>query len=297
MNIEKYAAIDIGSNAIRILIANVLDDNHENIFFSKNALVRMPIRLGQDTFTSGTISKKNIKKMVSAFMAFKLIMKIHKVVHFKVYATSALREARNRLDVINFIRDKTGILIEIIDGKKEARLISSTNLFKGIDKRSNLLCIDVGGGSTEFSIIQNGKRVLQKSFKIGTLRIINDMVSKSLWNELKKWIEKTSKNFDKLSILGTGGNINKIHKIAAINDGMPISLEVLELLYKKMSSLSYDQRIVEYQMNPDRADVILPAFKIYLNSMRWSKISKIFVPKKGLCDGMIEELYHSIKKL
>lgn len=297
MKIEKYAAIDIGSNAIRILIANVFDDNNEKFFFSKNALVRMPIRLGQDTFTTGSISKKNIKKMLSAFKAFKLIMKIHKVIHFNVYATSALREARNKLDVINFIRDKTGILIEIIDGKKEARLTSSTNFFKGIDKRSNFLNVDVGGGSTEFSIIQNGKRVLQKSFKIGTVRIINDMVPKSLWNELKKWIKKASKNFDKLSLLGTGGNINKIHKITATNDGMPISLEVLELLYKKISSLSYDQRIVEYQMNPDRADVILPAFKIYLKAMRWSKISKIFVPKKGLCDGMIEELHYSIKKL
>ena len=295
MKIEKYAAIDIGSNAIRTLIANVVTNENGNVFFSKNALVRVPIRLGEDTFTSGNISKENIKRMLRAMKAFKLLMKVHSVVDFNAYATSALREANNRTHVVELIKEKTGIKIEMIDGEKEAKLISSLNLFQGINKQSNFLYVDVGGGSTEFSLFKNGNRVIEKSFKIGTVRLLNNMVSDLLWDEVKKWIVDKTKDLEKLSILGTGGNINKIHKMTQTKEGKPITSATLHLLYEKMSLLTYNERIINYELNPDRADVILPASKIYLRAMQWSNTSKIFVPKIGLSDGMIEELYRSRK--
>lgn len=294
MRIEKYAAIDIGSNAIRMLIANAINNNGY-IFFSKNSLVRLPIRLGNDTFTFGYISKKNIKRLLEAIKAFKLIMKIHNVIDYSAYATSAMREAKNGIDVVELIKNKSGIKIELIDGEREAKLTSSLNLYKNFRKDINFLFVDVGGGSTEFSIIHNGKRVVEKSFKIGTVRNLNKTISDLLWDNIKKWITDQTKKFKKLSILGTGGNINKIHKITSTEDEKPINYRTLNLLYKKMSELTYDQRITNYQLNPDRADVILPALKIYLLAMKWSKSSEIFVPKKGLTDAMIEELYN--KKL
>jgi exopolyphosphatase/guanosine-5'-triphosphate,3'-diphosphate pyrophosphatase len=293
MKIEKYAAVDIGSNAIRVLISNVIKNEKGNIFFSKNALVRVPIRLGQDSFTSGNISNTNIKKLLDAIKAFKLIINLHNVVHFNVYATSAIREASNHSHVVQLIKNKTGIEIEVIDGKKEAKLISSLNLFQGLNKQSNFLYVDVGGGSSEFSIIQNGKRIEEKSFKIGTVRILNNLVSDLLWDEVKNWIIDKTKKFDSLLMLGTGGNINKIHKITETKDGEPISLLTIKNLHKKMSSITYNQRIIDYELNPDRADVILPALKIYIRTMQWGGVHKIFVPKIGLADGMIQELYKS----
>ena len=297
MKIEKYAAIDIGSNAIRILIANVIINNSVNVVFFKNSLVRVPIRLGEDTFTSGNISNLNIKRMLKAIKSFKLLINIHEVIGYSVYATSALREAKNKSYVIKLIKEKTGVEIEIIDGEKEAKLISSSNLFKEIYKNSNVLYVDVGGGSTEFSIMQNGKRVIEKSFRIGTVRLLKGMVSDLLWIELKNWLVKNTKTFEKLTILGTGGSIGKIQKLTQENDNKPIDLKALQLLYQKVSLMTHSERIIKYQLNPDRADVILPALNIYIKTMEWSKISEIVVPKIGLSDGMIEEIYRSKNNL
>ena len=297
MKIEKYAAIDIGSNAIRILIANVIINNSVNVVFFKNSLVRVPIRLGEDTFTSGNISNLNIKRMLKAIKSFKLLINIHEVIDYSVYATSALREAKNKSYVIKLIKKKTGVQIKIIDGEKEAKLISSSNLFKEIYKNSNVLYVDVGGGSTEFSIIQNGKRVIEKSFRIGTVRLLKGMVSDLLWIELKNWLVKNTKTFEKLTILGTGGSIGKIQKLTQENDNKPIDLKALQLLYQKVSLMTHSERIIKYQLNPDRADVILPALNIYIKTMEWSKISEIVVPKIGLSDGMIEEIYRSKNNL
>ena len=297
MKIEKYAAIDIGSNAIRILIANVIINNSVNVVFFKNSLVRVPIRLGEDTFTSGNISNLNIKRMLKAIKSFKLLINIHEVIDYSVYATSALREAKNKSYVIKLIKEKTGVEIEIIDGEKEAKLISSSNLFKEIYKNSNVLYVDVGGGSTEFSIIQNGKRVIEKSFRIGTVRLLKGVVSDLLWIELKNWLVKNTKTFEKLTILGTGGSIGKIQKLTQENDNKPIDLKALQLLYQKASLMTHSERIIKYQLNPDRADVILPALNIYIKTMEWSKISEIVVPKIGLSDGMIEEIYRSKNNL
>ena len=297
MKIEKYAAIDIGSNAIRILIANVIINNSVNVVFFKNSLVRVPIRLGEDTFTSGNISNLNIKRMLKAIKSFKLLINIHEVIDYSVYATSALREAKNKSYVIKLIKKKTGVQIKIIDGEKEAKLISSSNLFKEIYKNSNVLYVDVGGGSTEFSILQNGKRVIEKSFRIGTVRLLKGVVSDLLWIELKNWLVKNTKTFEKLTILGTGGSIGKIQKLTQENENKPIDLKALQLLYQKVSLMTHSERIIKYQLNPDRADVILPALNIYIKTMEWSKISEIVVPKIGLSDGMIEEIYRSKNNL
>ena len=297
MKIEKYAAIDIGSNALRILIANVITDNKGNINFHKNSLVRVPIRLGEDTFTKGEISKLNIKRIIKAIKAFKHIIKIHKVIDFNAYATSALREAKNSDLIVKSIKKKTGINIDLIDGKKEASLISSVNFFQGIDKKLNFLYIDVGGGSTEFSVISNGDRIYEKSFKIGTVRLLNNMVKDNIWNEIKNWIVAKTSNIHGLSLIGTGGNINKIHKITSTKDYDPISYSSIRNLSKFMEKLTYEERIVRYHLNPDRADVILPALNIYLKALKWSGSKKIYVPKTGLSDGMIQELYMNKLKI
>ena len=297
MKIEKYAAIDIGSNALRILIANVITDNKGNINFHKNSLVRVPIRLGEDTFTKGEISKLNIKRIIKAIKAFKHIIKIHKVIDFNAYATSALREAKNSDLIVKSIKKKTGIKINLIDGKKEASLISSVNFFQGIDKKLNFLYVDVGGGSTEFSVISNGDRIYEKSFKIGTVRLLNNMVKDNIWNEIKNWIVAKTSNIHGLSLIGTGGNINKIHKITSTKDYDPISYSSIRNLSKFMEKLTYEERIVRYHLNPDRADVILPALNIYLKALKWSGSKKIYVPKTGLSDGMIQELYMNKLKI
>ena len=297
MKIEKYAAIDIGSNALRILITNVITDNKGNINFHKNSLVRVPIRLGEDTFTKGEISKLNIKRIIKAIKAFKHIIKIHKVIDFNAYATSALREAKNSDLIVKSIKKKTGINIDLIDGKKEASLISSVNFFQGIDKKLNFLYVDVGGGSTEFSVISNGDRIYEKSFKIGTVRLLNNMVKDNIWNEIKNWIVAKTSNIHGLSLIGTGGNINKIHKITSTKDYDPISYSSIRNLSKFMEKLTYEERIVRYHLNPDRADVILPALNIYLKALKWSGSKKIYVPKTGLSDGMIQELYMNKLKI
>ncbi len=297
MKIEKYAAIDIGSNALRILIANVITDNKGNINFHKNSLVRVPIRLGEDTFTKGEISKLNIKRIIKAIKAFKHIIKIHKVIDFNAYATSALREAKNSDLIVKSIKKKTGINIDLIDGKKEASLISSVNFFHRIDKKLNFLYVDVGGGSTEFSVISNGDRICEKSFKIGTVRLLNNMVKDNIWNEIKNWIVAKTSNIHGLSLIGTGGNINKIHKITSTKDYDPISYSSIRNLSKFMEKLTYEERIVRYHLNPDRADVILPALNIYLKALKWSGSKKIYVPKTGLSDGMIQELYMNKLKI
>ena len=297
MKIEKYAAIDIGSNALRILITNVITDNKGNINFHKNSLVRVPIRLGEDTFTKGEISKLNIKRIIKAIKAFKHIIKIHKVIDFNAYATSALREAKNSDLIVKSIKKKTGINIDLIDGKKEASLISSVNFFQGIDRKLNFLYVDVGGGSTEFSVISNGDRIYEKSFKIGTVRLLNNMVKDNIWNEIKNWIVAKTSNIHGLSLIGTGGNINKIHKITSTKDYDPISYSSIRNLSKFMEKLTYEERIVRYHLNPDRADVILPALNIYLKALKWSGSKKIYVPKTGLSDGMIQELYMNKLKI
>ena len=289
MKIRKYAAIDIGSNAVRMLVANVVEYEKKTIFLKKS-LVRIPVRLGQDAFSEGKISEVNIKRIIKSMKAFKLLMKVHGVKDYLAFATSALREAKNGSKVVEKVLEKSGIKIEIIDGKKEAKIISNTTIFDTISKEKTFLYVDVGGGSTEFSVLIKGKRTYSKSFKIGTVRLLNDKVSDETWQAAEEWVNEHTQGHEKIYLLGTGGNINKLHKMAGIKDDRPISYLTLNALSNKLNLLTYEERIVKLGLNPDRSDVILPAAKLFLKTLNWSGAKDIYVPKVGLSDGMIREL-------
>jgi len=294
LEIKKYAAIDIGSNAIRLLISNIIIDKDKEPQFKKSSLVRVPIRLGADVFVSDTISSDNIDRMIDAMEAFKLLMKVHGVERYKACATSAMREASNCENVVKRIKDKTGIDIDVIDGKKEAAIIFSTDLSELIESDQSYLYVDVGGGSTEFTIFSKGRIINSKSFKMGTVRLINNKKSenKIIFKEVQNWIETNTKGVKKISLIGSGGNINKIFKMSGRTFGKPISYIYLNAQYQFLKKMSYKDRISELSLNPDRADVIIPATKIYLSAMKWSGARKIFVPKIGLSDGIIKSLYY-----
>ena len=293
LEIKKYAAIDIGSNAIRLLISNVIIEQEKEPQFKKSSLVRVPIRLGADAFVSGTISSDNIDRMIDAMKAFQLLMKVHGVEKYKACATSAMREASNGEDIVKSIKNQTGINIDVIDGKKEAAIIFSTDLSELIESDQSYLYVDVGGGSTEFTIFSKGRIINSKSFKMGTVRLINNKKSenKVIFKEVQSWIETNTKNIKKISLIGSGGNINKIFKMSGRTIGKPISYIYLNAQYQFLKQMSYKDRISELSLNPDRADVIIPATKIYLSAMKWSGARKVFVPKIGLSDGIIKSLY------
>ncbi|MFL2611405.1 MAG: exopolyphosphatase [Flavobacteriaceae bacterium] len=291
MKIEKFAAIDIGSNAIRLLITNVIIKKGFPIKFIKSSIVRVPIRLGQESFTIGEISSKNVSKIVQTIKAFKHIIKVNEVKSSLAFATSALREANNSKNIIKEVKKKTKLKIEIIDGRKEAKIISLNNIFELLNKNRIFVYVDVGGGSTEFSIIENGKRKNSKSFKIGTIRMINKITSEDVWNQIRIWIKSNIRQQSKIALIGSGGNINKIFKIAGVLDSRPLTLIKLNSIYKSLIKMSYEERIINFDLNPDRSDVIIPAAEIFLKALEWSGSSEIYVPKFGLADGMVRLLY------
>jgi exopolyphosphatase/guanosine-5'-triphosphate,3'-diphosphate pyrophosphatase len=291
MKIRKFAAIDIGSNAVRLLINNVIESNDKEPQFRKSSLVRVPIRLGQDSFTVGEISENNVERMVDAMKAFKLLMNVHGVEKYMACATSAMREANNGYEITDIIKKEAKIKIDIIDGKREAAIIASTDLHQLLEKNKTYLYVDVGGGSTEFTIFSEGEIVKSKSFKIGTVRLLNKMVKKAVWEEIEKWIKANTKPYNKISIIGSGGNINKLHKLSGRSPGEPLSYIWLNAQYQFLQSLTYDERISELGLNPDRADVIIPATRIYLRAAQWCGAKKIHVPKIGLSDGIIKYIY------
>lgn len=298
MEIKKYAAIDIGSNAVRLLVANVILEKDKEPQFKKSALVRVPIRLGADAFVTGKISKANQNRMLDAMAAFKLLMKVHGVEKYKACATSAMREAENGHEVANAIKKATEIDIEIIDGKKEAAIISSTDLKELINGEHSYLYVDVGGGSTEFTIFSKGKIMNSKSFKIGTVRLLNNSkeVNKEKFKKVEAWIKVNTTNIKKLAVIGSGGNINKLYKMSGRTIGKPLSFIYLTAQYQFLKKMTYEERISELGLNPDRADVIIPATKIYLSAMKWSGARKIHVPKIGLSDGIIKSLHNGVLK-
>ena len=295
LEIKKYAAIDIGSNAIRLLVSNIIIESDKEPQYKKSSLVRVPIRLGADAFVSGNICQENIDRMIDAMSAFKLLMKVHGVERYKACATSAMREAENGESVVEKIFNATGIQIDIIDGKKEAAIISSTDLNELIESDQSYLYVDVGGGSTEFTIFSKGRIVNSKSFKMGTVRLLNNTKeeNKIKFKEVQKWVEDNTKNMKKISLIGSGGNINKLFKMSGRTLGKPISYIYLNAQYQFLKKMSYKERISELSLNPDRADVIIPATKIYLSAMKWSGARKIYVPKIGLSDGIIKSLYNN----
>ena len=295
LEIKKYGAIDIGSNAIRLLISNVIVSEDKEPQFKKSSLVRVPIRLGADAFVSGIISEQNTNRMINAIEAFKLLMKIHGVEKYKACATSAMREATNGKEVVEKIYRKTAVQIDIIGGKEEAKIISSTDLNQLIEGNNSYLYVDVGGGSTEITIFSKGNIITSKSFKMGTVRLLNNKKStnKEMFSNVEKWIKKNTKDLKKVCLIGSGGNINKLFKMSGRTEGKPISYIYLNAQYQFLKQMSFNERVSELSLNPDRADVIIPATKIYLSAMKWSGARKIYVPKIGLSDGIIKSLFYN----
>lgn len=292
MKIEKYGAVDIGSNAIRLLIATVIERKGQDTLIKKTSLVRVPIRLGADVFLGGKISSLNTSRLIDAMNAFRLLMNTHNVTRFRACATSAMREASNGTEIANLIEKETGIKINIIDGDDEATIIASTDLKSLIQNDNVFLYVDVGGGSTELTVFANGHKIASHSFKIGTVRIINDMVDETMWLQMENWIKDQCKPFKTISVIGSGGNINSIFKNSSKKTGSPLSYFYLVSFYELIKSYTQEERIVEMDMNPDRADVIVPATRIYLSAMKWSRSKNIYVPKIGLSDGIIKSLYN-----
>ena len=292
ITIKRYAAIDIGSNAMRLLVSNIVEQEGKDTQFNKSSLVRVPIRLGQDVFTVGEISDENIERMIDAMKAYKLLMKVHRVEQYKACATSAMREADNSREIIEIIYREAGIEIEIIDGKKEAAIIASSDLKEYIATDKTYLYVDVGGGSTEFSLFSNGKIIASKSFKNGTVRMLNNMVNEVVWVEIEKWIKLNTAPFDDVTMIGSGGNINKLFKMTGKQQDKPLTYLGLNAQYAMLNKMTYDERISELALNPDRADVIIPATKIYLNAMKWSGARHLYVPKIGLSDGIVKAMYY-----
>jgi len=290
--IKKFAAIDIGSNAVRLLIANIIEETKKPVRFKKSSLVRVPIRLGADVFIDHHISLENEVRLIDTMQAFKLLMQAHGVERYKACATSAMREAVNGNEVAKKVLSKTGIDIDVIDGDEEAAIIAATDIGNYIHPDKIYLYVDVGGGSTEFSIIHKGEKVASKSFRIGTVRLLNDIVKHETWVELEDWIKVNTDNYDHVEVIGSGGNINKIYKLSGKTIGEPLTYFYLSSYYYTLNSYTYEERITELDLNQDRADVIIPAMRIYLSAMKWSNAKHIFVPKIGLSDGIIKSLYY-----
>ena len=275
---KKIAAIDIGSNAVRMLICYIIPSGKKYIF-QKNSYLRLPIRLGEDSFKDGIISKSKIHKLSDAILSFKYIMNVHDVEYYQIYATSALRESKNSKEVILEIKKTTGLKINLISGLKEAKIISKGNSLEKLQFNRSFLYVDVGGGSTEYSILRRGEEKKSKSFKIGTVRLLNNLVDDKLFIDIKYWLDTYLDDQDKIKLFATGGNINKIQSMTGSKIGKPISYLSLKDLYNNLTKYSYQERMVKFGLNPDRADVIIPALKIFIITMESVGSNKLFVPK------------------
>lgn len=288
----KFAAIDIGSNALRLLIGNVYESSKGPIF-KKADLVRIPLRLGDDAFLHKKISKEKCEKLVLAMKSYRNLLDFYEINEYKACATSALREATNSVEVVQQVANETGIAIEIIDGKTEAQIIYSNHVAENLSAESDYLYIDVGGGSTELTLFSKGQIVASRSFNIGTIRLLNNLVSKELWSEFKEWVKAETKNYHPLTAIGSGGNINKIFKMSRKKQNRPLSYKKLNEMHEFVSSFTLQERIEVLGLNADRADVIVPAGKIFLTVMKAADINRIFVPQIGMADGLIHLLYEN----
>ncbi len=291
----KLAAIDIGSNAARLLISEVTEEKKGELQFNKLNLVRVPLRLGFDVFETGEISKHKINKVVETIKAYKHLISIYDVKHLKACATSAMRDARNAQEIIRKVKLETGVEIKVISGDEEASFIYENHIAENLDKEHSYLYIDVGGGSTELTFFAEGKLKFKESFNIGTIRLLKGLVNDSLWDEMKEFIKLGTKGYADVIAIGSGGNINKVFSLSKRKEGKPLSLEQLRDYLREMSSFSVEERMKQYKLREDRADVIVPALQIYVNVMRWAGIEEIYVPKIGLADGLIHLLYDEVK--
>ena len=285
----RYAAIDIGSNAVRLLIADVTKHS-TTASFKKNTLIRVPLRLGDDAFLNQLISPKKADELVKTMSAFKNLIDVYKVDDYMACATSAMREAANGQDIVKRIKEEAGIELEIVHGEREANIIYASHIEQDIDNTKNYLYIDVGGGSTELSLFSSGSLFASQSFNIGTIRMLDNQDKDETWNEMKQFILDHTRKLKNVSGIGTGGNINKLYKLSDEKDGSPLSISKLKALYNNLNSYSLKDRINILGLNPDRADVIIPACEIYLTVMKWADIKNIYVPSVGMVDGIIQTL-------
>ena len=292
----KLAAIDIGSNAARLLISEVTEMANGKPEFNKLNLVRVPLRLGFDVFERGEISKPKVGMIIQTMKAYGHLLKVYGVEHFKACATSAMRDAKNSNDIIRKVKLETGIEISIISGDEEASYIYENHIAENLDKEHSYLYIDVGGGSTELTFFADGKLRYKESFDIGTIRLLKNMVTEQNWDEMRDHLKNNTKSKWPVIAIGSGGNINKVFSLSKKKEGKPLSLELLKDYYKEFSNFSLEDRIRIYKLREDRADVIVPALQIYVNVMRWADIPEIYVPKIGLADGLIQSLYEELMK-
>ena len=291
----RLAAIDIGSNAARLLISEVTTDGNGITSFIKENLIRVPLRLGFDVFANGEISQYRRDMIMQTMKAYKHLLNVYDVTHLKACATSAMRDAKNADEIITEVREKTGIDIEVISGSAEASFIYENHIAENLDKEHSYLYIDVGGGSTELTFFSNNKLVFKDSFNIGTIRLLKNMVSENTWDEMKDGIKEKIKGHKQVTAIGSGGNINKIFSLSKRKEGKPLTLDMLKDYYKELNNVTLQERMSIYKLREDRADVIVPALLIYINTMRWANASEIYVPKIGLADGLIQHLYEEIK--
>lgn len=291
----KLAAVDIGSNAARLLISEASVDENDKVSFTKLSFVRVPIRLGFDVFETGKISDKKVNLLLHTIKGFLHICHAYEINSVKICATSAMRDATNSKEVISFIKEETGAEIEVISGSEEASLVFENHIAENLDKQNSYLYIDVGGGSTELTFFSNNNMIFKDSFRIGTIRLLQNNVVDSDWDEMKETIKSKTKGFKNIVAIGSGGNINKIFSLSKRKEGKPLSLELLRDYYKELNSVSLIQRIRLYKLKEDRADVIVPALKIYITAMRWADATEIFVPRIGLADGLIQHLWYHRK--
>ncbi len=290
-----FAAIDIGSNAVRCLFCHVYEYKGKPVF-RKRELIRLPIRLGDDSFLKKRISEEKAEKLVAAMKAFSHLMKVFDVISFRACATSAMRDAENAVEIINRIKKESGIEVEILDGKTEADTIFSNHVEDLLEPKQSYLYIDVGGGSTELTLISEEKVIASKSFNVGTLRFLFDKVEKEEWDYYKVWIKKNTAGIGPITAIGSGGNINKIFKMSAKKDVKHLSYEKLKDMHDILNAYTYEERITVLGLNPDRADVIVPALKIFISAMKHAEVGKILVPQVGLSDGIVRQLYEENKK-
>jgi exopolyphosphatase/guanosine-5'-triphosphate,3'-diphosphate pyrophosphatase len=291
----RFSAIDIGSNAMRLLFTRVIENANQNPFFIKESLIRMPLRLGHDAFTVGEISKTNSVKFLNTLLGFKNLIEAYGPLSYRACATAAMRNAKNGLELVRRVKETSGIELDIISGQEEASMILSRNIDQYLKTKKEYIHIDVGGGSTELTIISDGKKQNSKSFSIGSVRLLEDRVEKLDWELMREWIIKNTKSLGPFKAIGSGGNINKIASMLGSYKGESVDYIDIKHLMKKIDAKNIEDRITVLGLRPDRADVIIHASKIYLNCMEWAGAKKIIVPQSGLADGIVGQLYDNYK--
>ena len=290
----RFAAIDVGSNAMRLFFCRVLE-NGDGPTFIKESMIRMPLRLGHDAFTENIISDETCDKFVNTMHGFSSLIQAYDPISFKACATEAMRQATNGLDLVNRVKEDTSINLNIITGKEEADIIISTHIDRYLQTDQHCLYVDVGGGSTELTLIKNKKTLFSKSFSIGSVRLLEEQVTADDWSMMKEWIVDKTSTITNIQSIGSGGNINKILTLLEKSKGKSVTVQEIKSIINKIKPFSFHDRIVKLGLRPDRADVIVHAGKIFSKCMKWSGANNMIVPQVGLADGMVSQLYADFK--